>query len=133
MYIETVTCESHWNRPGLMVDYSGCTVPDAILCALRVNVSYVSQKTHLSIETRLDKIIISRLKKMMGWLREQNFSMSIFKAKAADSLHKINKQTKNKLMLIIYVSKPKSPYHLLGLVQYSAQSSTHLTVKTSLQ
>ena len=64
----------------------------------------------------------------MGWLREQNFSMSIFKAKAADSLHQ-NKQTKNKLMLIIYVSKPKSPYHLLGLVQYSAQSSTHLTVR----
>ena len=56
LYTETVTCESHWNRPGLMVGHSGIAQSLMLSSVLWESMwAMFLKKTHLSIETRLEK------------------------------------------------------------------------------
>ena len=96
LYTETVPCEPHFYLGQAWVDagstqglHSPWCYP---LCSESMWATFL-KKTHLSIETIVHHFQVRE--KQMGQLREQNFFMSIFKAKAAESLHQ-NKQTNKK-------------------------------------
>lgn len=99
------------DRPGLMLGHSRVAWPDATHCALRVNVSYISQKAHLSIETIIHSFQVEK----NGWVCSTNeISPCLFLRQSSRSSPP--KQTKDQLRLTLHFSKPKFPYHLLGSV-----------------